>query len=248
MAPVRRPNLSLPQESLCAKVRVIDDPDRLIERLGEIDPTVYRNLVTDLGLPPSCIADLSEQEAATRDLVLAAALFVDGCVVPRCKTSEVDVMFVMFGPDGEALPGGFCGRHVPTRTRLRKLGVFLAYTGRAGLPVLAGMMVTELVAGVGVRRIPLETLRRLALRRATVHDLTPEDIARLEVNFIRHELTKYDAHLNRGLDLDDTRQYTYQAISFVYPHLAGECARQYSQKTNGLDLEPLIPGLEPTPS
>jgi hypothetical protein len=237
----KRRKLTWEQESLCAKVRVIDDTDRLIERLGEIDPSVYRDLLSDIGLPPTCIAGLNDTEAAVCDLVFAMALIADGCFMPRCKNDEAELAFLMFGADGGALPGAFCGQHIPSRTRLRKLGVFLAHTKRAGAPLLASLAVTELVSGIGVREIPRDTLRRLALRRATVHDPTPEQIARLEVNFIRHELTRYDAHLDRGVDLDETRKRTYRAISFVYPDLANECARQYSEKTTGAILESVIP-------
>jgi hypothetical protein len=123
--------------------------------------------------------------------------------------------------------------------------VFLAYTARAGLPILAGLVVTELIGGVGIREIPRETLRRLALRRSSVYDPTAEEIARLEVNFIRHNLTKYDAHLDAGLGLHEIRKCTYQAISLFYPDLAEECARQYSEKTTGAVLEPIIAGLAP---
>jgi len=239
----RWPKLTWEQQSLCAKVRVIDEPDRLVERLVEIDPSVYQQLLTDVGLPPSSLtfASVSKGAAAILELVLAMALLAEGCVIPGCDDqSETEVVFLMFGGDLGVLPGSFCPRHVQTRTRLRKLGTFLAYTTGAALPLLAGLVANELKANVGLRDdLPRERVRRLALRsealrRAGLHDPTPEDIARLEVNFIRHELTKYDAHLDAGANVEDIRKYTYQAISLFYPDLTDECARQYRQRTKGV--------------
>src|SRR5436305_14858761 len=106
-----------------------------------------------MGLPPSLIAGTSAGEAAVHDLMLAMAFCTEGCVERHCD-GETEVVFLRFMDDGGrfggTVPGSFCARHVPTRTRLRKTGTFLAHALSASLPLMAGQVVTEMKAGVGI--------------------------------------------------------------------------------------------------
>lgn len=65
----------------------------------------------------------------------------------------------------------------------------------------------------------------------------PEFLARLQVNFLRHEGTVYDHQIESfarrvGVDAADEviRRRVYAAIAAAYPVLAGECERQWKAR------------------
>ena len=100
-----------------------------------------------------------------------------------------------------------------------------------------------------------ETLRERAVEhyndyqdeRATWYDhyFDPVDLTgasdgfyeRIEVNYLRHEGTRYDSELTRYIGktgvadaVDVVREHVYGLIAEEYPHLAGECARQLADR------------------
>lgn len=103
-----------------------------------------------------------------------------------------------------------------------------------------------------VTQLPLEVVLRLAIHAYNIdqaekgstftasEDSDPAFLERIEVNYIRHELTTYDMDLESvagkpGLrDLKDAiREMIYEAIAEAYPDLAVEC---YQQLMNRWDL------------
>lgn len=70
----------------------------------------------------------------------------------------------------------------------------------------------------------------------------PEFLARIEVNFIRHALTRYEELLESTISKEGTRSANsiitrriYEAIALAYPHLQGECDRQLTRKQVAAD-------------
>lgn len=60
---------------------------------------------------------------------------------------------------------------------------------------------------------------------------------RIEVNFLRHEGTRYDHELERYIGktgvadaVDMVREHVYGLIAAEYPHLVGECERQLADR------------------
>ncbi len=68
-------------------------------------------------------------------------------------------------------------------------------------------------------------------------DSEPDFLARITVNYIRHNLTTYDTHLERvagrtGVHqaVDVIRERLYDAITEAYPHHGAECRRQLERR------------------
>jgi hypothetical protein len=68
-------------------------------------------------------------------------------------------------------------------------------------------------------------------------DSAPDFLDRIMVNYLRHECTKYDAHLSStrgrvgvGRAFEEVNKKVYDAITERYPRLADESRRQYQEK------------------
>lgn len=66
-----------------------------------------------------------------------------------------------------------------------------------------------------------------------------EFYARIEVNYLRHQGTKYDTELDNYIGatgvrdaVDMVREHVYALIAAEYPHLKGECERQLEDRRN----------------
>lgn len=66
-----------------------------------------------------------------------------------------------------------------------------------------------------------------------------EFYARIEVNYLRHQGTKYDTELDNYIGktgvadaVDMVREHVYALIAAEYPHLKGECGRQLEDRRN----------------
>lgn len=105
------------------------------------------------------------------------------------------------------------------------------------------------------RGLELDTLRKRAVEhyndyqdeRAAWYDhyfdpvgvtgASDEFYQRIEVNYLRHEGTRYDSELERYIGktgvadaVDMVREHVYGLIATEYPHLAGECERQLADR------------------
>lgn len=96
-------------------------------------------------------------------------------------------------------------------------------------------------AEIHVRLVPLDDVMREAEAAATIlgatADATEENRARWAVNYVRHELTRYDAGLDAlvgKVGCGDARERwierIFEAIAEAYPDLEVECDRQLAAR------------------